>query len=52
MDADPPTIEHGGPLWAFNDEGEAPDLDVLIEDAVKSLNESIAWAEFELDEQE
>lgn len=48
--ADPPTIEHGGPLLAFNTQGEAPDLDILIEDAVKALNECIAWAEFELDE--
>ena len=51
-EADPPEIKHGGPLLAFNAQGKAPDLDILIEDAVKSLNESVAWAEFELDEDE
>ncbi|MBK1829143.1 hypothetical protein JIN77_00255 [Verrucomicrobiaceae bacterium R5-34] len=48
--ADPPLIEHGGALLAFNTQGKAPDLDILIDDAVKSLNDSIEWAEFELDE--
>jgi len=49
-ESDPPLIEHGGPLLAFNSQGKAPDLDILIEDAVKSLNEAVTWAEFELDE--
>jgi len=49
---EPPEIEHGGPLLAFNTQGQAPDLDILIEDAVKSLNEAVAWAEFELDEEQ
>lgn len=47
---DPPTVEHGGPLLAFNSEGKEPDLDLLIDNAVKELNESITWAEFELEE--
>lgn len=51
-ETDPPEIEHGGPLLAFNTQGQAPDLDILIEDAVKSLNEAVAWAEFELDEEQ
>ncbi|BDS08342.1 hypothetical protein NT6N_33820 [Oceaniferula spumae] len=50
VDADPPQIEHGGPLLAFNSQGKAPDLDILIEDAVTALNETIEWAEFELEE--
>lgn len=48
--SDPPPIEHGGPLLAFNSKGEEPDLDLLIESAVNKLNESISWAEFELEE--
>ena len=47
---DPPTVEHGGPLLAFNSEDKEPDLDLLIDNAVKELNESITWAEFELEE--
>ena len=47
---DPPQIEHGGSLLAFNTQGKAPDLDVLIDDAVTALNTSIDWAEFELEE--
>lgn len=47
---DPPTVEHGGPLLAFNSEGKEPNLDLLIDNAVKELNESITWAEFELEE--
>ncbi|MEJ6571053.1 MAG: hypothetical protein QNL01_03335 [Akkermansiaceae bacterium] len=50
IDADPPEIEHGGPLLAFNSEDEEPDLDLLIEGAVAALNESVTWAEFELEE--
>ncbi len=47
---DPPEVEHGGPLLAFNSEGEEPDLDLLIHDSVATLNESVGWAEFELEE--
>jgi hypothetical protein len=47
---DPPTVEHGGPLLAFNSEGKEPNLELLIDNAVKELNESITWAEFELEE--
>ncbi|MBT8044090.1 MAG: hypothetical protein KJO79_03985 [Verrucomicrobiae bacterium] len=50
IDSDPPEIQHGGPLLAFNSQGQEPDLDLLIENAVTNLNESIAWAEFELEE--
>ena len=46
-----PNIEHGGALLAFNAEGDTPDLDKLIDNAVKILNESIQWAEFELEEE-
>ena len=49
---DPPEIEHGGPLLAFNTQGKTPDLDILIEDAVKALNGAVEWAEFELDEED
>ncbi|NWK56097.1 hypothetical protein HW115_10790 [Verrucomicrobiaceae bacterium N1E253] len=48
---DPPPIEHGGPLLAFNSKGEEPDLDILVDNAVTRLNESITWAEFELEEE-
>ena len=47
---DPPAVEHGGPLLGFNCEGQEPDLDALIQSAVAALNEAIAWAEFELEE--
>ena len=47
---DPPEVEHGGPLLAFNCEGQEPDLDLLIDSAVGQLNTSIDWAEFELEE--
>ncbi len=47
---DPPAVEHGGPLLAFNCEGKEPDLDLLIHDSVAALNESVGWAEFELEE--
>lgn len=47
---DPPDVEHGGPLLAFNCEGQEPDLDLLIHDSVAALNESVGWAEFELEE--
>lgn len=50
-EVNPPKIEHGGALLAFNTQGKAPDLDILIDDAVKSLNEAIEWAEFELSEE-
>ena len=49
---DPPEVEHGGALLAFNSKDEEPDLDLLIEHAVNELNETVAWAEFELDEDE
>lgn len=47
---DPPAVEHGGPLLAFNCDGGEPDLDLLIEHAVSELNASVSWAEFELEE--
>jgi len=50
IDNDPPAVEHGGPLLGFNCEGQEPDLDMLIDHAVAALNESIDWAEFELEE--
>ncbi|MCP5534915.1 MAG: hypothetical protein H7A51_01640 [Akkermansiaceae bacterium] len=50
IDDDPPEVEHGGPLLAFNSQGEEPDLDQLIDEAVAALNESVTWAEFELEE--
>jgi hypothetical protein len=50
IDSDPPAIEHGGPLLGFNCEGKEPDLDTLIDGAVTALNESVSWAEFELEE--
>lgn len=49
-DKDPPGVEHGGPLLAFNTGGKEPDLDLLIDSAVAGLNNAIAWAEFELEE--
>lgn len=48
--SDPPPIEHGGPLLAFNSQGEEPDLEILIEQAVEKLNQVVSWAEFELEE--
>ena len=50
IDDDPPEVEHGGPLLAFNSQGEEPDLDQLIDEAVAALNDSVTWAEFELEE--
>lgn len=50
VEKDPPEVEHGGPLLAFNCEGKDPDLDLLIHHAVKELNDSVTWAEFELEE--
>ncbi|MGJ8676431.1 MAG: hypothetical protein ACSHX0_02825 [Akkermansiaceae bacterium] len=50
INSDPPEVEHGGALIAFNCEGEEPDLDTLVEQAVTQLNETVAWAEFELEE--
>ncbi len=50
MDADPPEVEHGGALLAFNCKGEEPDLDTLITHATDALNQSVDWAEFELEE--
>ncbi|MFK7911890.1 MAG: hypothetical protein AB8F34_15010 [Akkermansiaceae bacterium] len=50
IDKDPPEVEHGGPLLAFNCEGKEPDLELLIHHAVTELNESVSWAEFELEE--
>ena len=50
IDNDPPDVEHGGPLLGFNSEGEDPDLEKLIESSVTALNESVDWAEFELEE--
>ena len=50
VDTDPPEVEHGGALLAFNCEGQEPDLDLLIDNSVAALNESVDWAEFELEE--
>ena len=50
IDTDPPEIQHGGPLLAFNSGNTEPDLDQLIDGAVTALNKAIDWAEFELDE--
>lgn len=47
---DPPKVEHGGPLLAFNSKDQEPDLDLLIDNAVAALNQTVAWAEFELEE--
>ena len=52
INSDPPEVEHGGALIAFNSKDEEPDLDLLIKHAVEALNETVAWAEFELDEDE
>ena len=49
-DNDPPEVEHGGPLLAFNCEGKEPDLGLLIDRAVQELNQAVDWAEFELEE--
>ena len=51
IDADPPQIELGGPLLAFNTEDKTPDLDQLIEKTVETLNTAVNWAEFELEEE-
>lgn len=51
IDTDPPEIEHGGPLLAFNTDGASPDLDQLIGSAVEALNQAVDWAEFELEEE-
>ena len=51
LESDPPQIEHGGPLLAFNSKDATPDLDQLIDHAVVALNKSIEWAEFELEEE-
>ena len=51
IDTDPPEIEHGGPLLAFNSGDTEPDLDQLIDKAVAALNQAVDWAEFELDEE-
>ena len=50
IDSDPPEIQHGGALLAFNTQGKEPDLDLLVTTAVTALNKSISWAEFELEE--
>ncbi len=50
MEDKDPEIQHGGSLLAFNAENKIPDLDALIDKAVKALNEEIKWAEFELEE--
>ncbi len=50
MEANPPEVQHGGPLLGFNCQGEEPDLDALIQGAVDALNQAVEWAEFELDE--
>lgn len=47
---EPPPVEHGGSLLAFNCEGKEPDLDLLVDSAVSALNDAINWAEFELEE--
>jgi len=51
MNSKDPNIEHGGALLAFNTQEAAPDLDKLIDKAVETLNASIQWAEFELEEE-
>ena len=43
-----PEIFHGGALLAFKYEGNSPDFDLLLDDAVRILNTEISWAEFEL----
>ena len=50
VDTDPPEVEHGGALLAFNCEGQEPDLDLLIDNSVAALNDSVDWAEVELEE--
>ena len=50
MKSDPPEVEHGGALLAFNTEGKEPDIELLVEHAVEELNETVTWAEFELEE--
>ena len=50
METNPPDVQHGGPLLGFNCQGEEPDLDALIQNAVGALNQAVEWAEFELDE--
>lgn len=47
-----PTIEHGGPLFAFRFTTEEPDLESLIELAVPALSDAVEWAEFTLGEEE
>lgn len=47
---EPPAIEHGGPLLAFNSKENTPDLELLIDEAVTALNLAVDWAEFELEE--
>ena len=51
-DIDPPEVEHAGSLIAFNSKDEEPDVDLLVEQAVTALNETVAWAEFELEVEE
>ncbi len=48
---EPPEVEHAGTLLAFNSKEEEPDIDELVTRAVTELNESVAWAEFELEEE-
>ena len=50
MKSDPPEVEHGGALLAFNTEGKEPDIELFVEHAVEELNETVTWAEFELEE--
>ncbi|MFC4994553.1 hypothetical protein [Rubritalea tangerina] len=47
-----PNIEHGGPLLAFRYDSDEPDLDNLLEAAVPALNDSVEWAEFQLNDDE
>lgn len=47
-----PEVEPGGSLLGFSYEGEAPDLDALLDDAIPQLNAAVEWAEFELNEEE
>ena len=50
-EVEPPEVEHAGTLIAFNSKEEEPDVDELVTRAVTELNESVAWAEFELEEE-
>lgn len=52
IDQEEPEICHGGALLAFKYETKTPDLDLLLDEAVRVLNEEVSWAEFEIGEEE